>query len=211
MGRPGWCPAGWQRAVHGIGQGGAAAGSGSAGGPGAVGPTSNTPSYAGAVVVGRESVGPSGGGGGARRGSAATGPGVPPDRGSMTTPSGRGAGRGATVAQTPVQLAGAAAQRDARDALLQWNVALTLMGTMGRRQRERCRMWQPSPPAPVQATGIAPPVTEVPVTTVAPSLASASASTETPVSVEVAATVGTPASAEAGPSGVGRGGEAGWR
>ena len=43
-----------------LGRGGAAAGSGSAGGPGAVGPTSNTPSYAGAVVVGRGSVGPRG-------------------------------------------------------------------------------------------------------------------------------------------------------
>ena len=95
--------------------------------------------------------------------------------------------------------------------LLQWNVALSLMGTMGKRQRERCRMWQSSPLAPVQATDTALPVTEVPVTVVAPSLASASASTETPVSVEVTATVGTPASAEAGPSGVGRGGEAGWR
>ena len=70
-------------------------------------------------------------------------------------------------------------------------------------------MWQPSSPAPVQATDSAPPVTEVPITAVAPSLASAS--TETPVSVEVAATVGTPASAQAGPSGVGRGVEAGWR
>ena len=196
--------------------------------------------------------------GGTRRGSATTGPGVPPGRRSMTTPSGRGAGRGTTVAQTPVQLADAAAQRDAREAgqtreaaggdrhrlrggsslrciipgchftsggahwrhavcvhlpqlfgeifgltnlsnrkiaqlplaarlrrsqwatplmrrleafagwespvdysasppnsialLLQWNVVLSLMGTMGRRQRERCRMWQPSSPAPVQAT-----------------------------------------------------------
>ena len=325
-----------------LGRGGAAAGSGSAGGPGAVGPTSNTPSYAGAVVVGRGSVGPWGD---ARRGSAATGPGVPPGRRSTATPSGRGAGRGVTVAQTPAQLASAAAQRDARKAgqtrvaaggdrhrmrggssmkciipgchfasggahkrhavcahlpqlfgeisgstnlsnrqmarllelvqfmastaigctvealtvgalqrywrraglqahpvlptatplirrleafagwespadysasppnsialLLQWNVALSLMGTMGRRQRERCRMWQSSSLAPVQATDTAPPVTEVPVTAVAPSLASASA--ETPVSVEVTAPVGTPASTEAGPSGVGRGGEAGWQ
>ena len=89
------------------------AGLGSAAGLGAVGSTSNTPSYAGAVVLGRGSVGPRGG---ARRGSAATGPGVPPGRRSMMTPSGRGAVRGATVAQTPVQLAGAAAQRDAREA-----------------------------------------------------------------------------------------------
>ena len=73
----------------------------------------NTPSYAGAIVLGRGSVGPRGG---ARRGSAATGPGVPPGRRSRTAPSDRGAVRGATVAQTPVQLAGAAAQRDAREA-----------------------------------------------------------------------------------------------
>ena len=61
LGRPGWCPAEWQRAVHGVGQrggGGAAAGSGAAEDPGAVGPTSNTPSYAGTAVVGRRSAGP---------------------------------------------------------------------------------------------------------------------------------------------------------
>ena len=95
------------------GGGGAAAGSGSAGGSGAVGPISSTPSYAGAVVAGRGSVGPRGV---ARRGSAATGPRVPPGRVPMTAPSGRGVCRGVTVAQTPVQLAGAAAQRDAREA-----------------------------------------------------------------------------------------------
>ena len=71
------------------------------------------PAMRGTVVLCRGSVGPRGG---ARRGSAATGPGVPPGRRSMTAPSGRGAVPGATVAQTPVQLAGAAAQRDAREA-----------------------------------------------------------------------------------------------
>ena len=60
-----------------------------------MGPTLNTPSYAGVVVLGRGSVGPRGG---ARRGSAATGPGVPPGRRSVMAPSGRGAGRGTTVA-----------------------------------------------------------------------------------------------------------------
>ena len=73
--------------------------------------------------------------------------------------------------------------------------------------RERCRTWQPSSPAPIQATDPAPPVTEVPVTVVASPLASAS--TGTPVPVEVEATVGAPASA--GPSGVGGGVELGWR
>ena len=87
---------------------------------------------------------------------------------------------------------------------LQWNVALSLLGTMGGRQRARCRTWQPSSPAPIQATDPAPPVTEVPVTVVASPLASAS--TGTPVPVEVGATVGAPATAEAGPSGVGGGG-----
>ena len=52
----------------------------------------------------------------ARHGSAATGPRVPPGRVPMTAPSGRGAGRGVTAAQTPVQLARAAAQRDVREA-----------------------------------------------------------------------------------------------
>ena len=79
----------------------------------------------------------------------------------------------------------------------------------GTSPRERCRTWQPSSPAPIQATDPAPPVTEVPVTVVASPLASAS--TGTPVPVEVEATVGAPASAEAGPSGVGGGVELGWR
>ena len=96
-----------------LGRGGAAAGSGAAGDPAAVGPTSNAPSYAGAVAVDRRSAGPRRG---SHRGSAATGPRVPPGRGSMTAPSDRGAGRGTTVAQTPVQLARAAAQREAREA-----------------------------------------------------------------------------------------------
>ena len=43
-----------------FGRGGAAVGLGSAAGPGAEGPTSNTPSHAGAVGVGRGSVGPRG-------------------------------------------------------------------------------------------------------------------------------------------------------
>ena len=88
---------------------------------------------------------------------------------------------------------------------------MSLMGTMGGRQRERCCMWQPSSLAPVQATDPTQPVKDVTVTAVAPSLASASASTETPVFVEVLAAVGIPVSAEAGPLGVGRSGEAGWR
>ena len=79
----------------------------------------------------------------------------------------------------------------------------------GTSPRERCRTWQPSSPAPIQATDPAPPVTEVPVTVVASPLASAS--TGTPVPVEVEATVGAPASAQAGPSGVGGGVELGWR
>ena len=77
------------------------------------------------------------------------------------------------------------------------------------RRRERCRTWQPSSTAPIQATDPAPPVTEVPVTVVASPLASAS--TGTPVPVEVEATVGAPASAQAGPSGVGGGVELRWR
>ena len=113
LGRPGWCPAGWQRTVQGIGQGRCGGRFGVGWRPGSCGADINTPSYAEAVVLGRGSVGPRGG---ARRGSQATGPGVPPGRRSMMTPSGRGAVRGATVAQTPVQLAGAAAQRDAREA-----------------------------------------------------------------------------------------------
>ena len=79
----------------------------------------------------------------------------------------------------------------------------------GTSPRERCRTWQPSSPAPIQATDPAPPVTEVPVTVVASPLASAS--TGTPVPVEVEAMVGAPASAQAGPSGVGGGVELGWR
>ena len=88
---------------------------------------------------------------------------------------------------------------------------MSLMGTMGGRQRERCCMWQPSSLAPVQATDPTQPVKDVTVTAVAPSLAEASASTETPVFVEVLAAVWIPVSADAGPSGVGRSGEAGWR
>ena len=57
---------GWDGALQGVrgpstalGRGGAAAGLGSAGDPGAVGPTSNAPSYAGAVAVDCRSAGPS--------------------------------------------------------------------------------------------------------------------------------------------------------
>ena len=71
------------------------------------------PAMRGAVAVDRRSAGPRRG---SYRGSAATGPGVPPGRGSMTASSGRGAGRGTTVAQTLVQLARAAAQREDREA-----------------------------------------------------------------------------------------------
>ena len=93
--------------------------------------------------------------------------------------------------------------------LMQWNLALSLLGTMGGRQRERCRTWQPSSPAPIWATDPAPPATEVPVTVEASPLVSAS--TGTPVPVEVEATAGAPASPKAGPSGVGGGVELGWR
>ena len=81
---------------------GAAAALRPAGGSGAVTSTSGAISYAGAVVQGQGTVGSRGVAG---RGSAATGP---------TGAPGRGAGRGVTIAQSPAQLAHAAAQRDAR-------------------------------------------------------------------------------------------------
>ena len=301
-----------------LGRGGAAAVSGSAGDPGAVGPTSNVPSYAGAVAVDRRSAGPRRG---SFRGSVATGPGVPPGRGSMAASSGRGAGRGtregaggdrqgvrggpsqrciipgcsfasggahkhhavhahlphlfgeisgvndlsnrqlaqllelvqfmaSTALGCPVEaLTVGALQRYWRSAglrahpvlptaaplmrrleafagwespaeysasppnsfalLLQWNVALSLLGTMGGGQREECRTWQPSSPAPIRAADPAPPATEVPVTVEASPLVSAP--TGTPVPVEVEATAGAPASPKAGPSGVGGSVGLGWR
>ena len=80
---------------------------------------------------------------------------------------------------------------------------------MGGGQREECRTWQPSSPAPIRATDPAPPATEVPVTVEASPLVSAS--TGTPVPVEAEATAGAPASPKAGPSGVGGSVGLGWR
>ena len=82
---------------------GAAAALRPAGGSGAVTLTSGAISYAGAVVEGQGTVESRGVAG---RGSAATGP---------TGAPGRGAGWGVTIAQSPAQLAHAAAHRDARE------------------------------------------------------------------------------------------------
>ena len=82
---------------------GAAAALRPAGGSGAVTSTLVAIIYAGAVFEGQGTVGSRGVAG---RGSAATGP---------TGAPGRGAGRGVTIAQSPSQLAHAAAQRDARE------------------------------------------------------------------------------------------------
>ena len=90
-----------------------------------------------------------------------------------------------------------------------WPPDSTLVSEVGGGQREECRTWQPSSPAPTRATDPVPPATEVPVTVEAPPLASASTGTSVPVEVE--ATAGAPASPKAGPSGVGGSVGLGWR
>ena len=309
---------------------GTAAAPGPAGGPGAI-------SYAGAVVEGQGTVRPRGVAG---RGSAATGP---------TGAPGRGAGRGVTIAQSPAQLAHAAAQRDARESgqgrvaavggrssvrlgkkneciipgckftcggghkrhavgahlpklfweisgwtslpgeqmaqllelvqfiacsaigcsveeltvgalqrhwrsrglearpvlptvtplvrgleafagwespaeysasppnsialLLQWNVALSLVGTMGSGLRDRCHTWQPSTQAPAQAMEVEgeTPASEVQVVAGSSALTGARALEKASVSVGAPVVVGAVASVRAATSGTGTSGEGGWK
>ena len=83
--------------------GGTAAAPGPAGGSRVVTPTPGAATYAGAVVEGHGTVG--------SRGVAGFGSGA---TGLMGAP-GRGAGRRVKVAQSPAQLAHAAAQRNARE------------------------------------------------------------------------------------------------
>ena len=47
--------------------------------------------------------------------------------------------------------------------LLQWNVALSLVGTMGASLRDRCHKWQPSTSAPAQAMEVDTPTSKVQV------------------------------------------------
>ena len=93
--------------------------------------------------------------------------------------------------------------------LLQWNVALSLVGTMGSGLRDRCRIWQPSTQAPAQAMEVEgeTPTSEVQVVAGSSTLTKAPASAEASGSVWASATVDAPVSARTVPSGTGTTGD----
>ena len=95
--------------------------------------------------------------------------------------------------------------------LLQWNVALSLMGTMGASLRDRCHKWQPFTPASAQVMEVDTPISEVQATAGSSTLTKAPASAEASVSVGASAAVEAPVSARNVPSGTGTSGEGGWK
>ena len=84
--------------------------------------------------------------------------------------------------------------------LLQWNVALFLLGTMGASLRDRCHKCQTSSPASAQAMEIDSPTSEVQVAAGTSTLTEAPASVEASVSVGVSTAVEAPVSVRTGPS-----------
>ena len=98
--------------------------------------------------------------------------------------------------------------------LLQWNVALSLVGTMGAGARSRCHTWQPSTQAPptraMEVEGETP-ASEVQVVAGSSALTGARASGEASVSVGAPVVVGAVASARAATSGTGTSGEGEWQ
>ena len=97
--------------------------------------------------------------------------------------------------------------------LLQWNVALSLVGTMGSGARDRCHTWQPSTQAPTRAMEVEgeTPASEVQVVAGSSALTGARASGEASVSAGAPVVVGAVASARAATSGTGTSGEGGWK
>ena len=86
--------------------------------------------------------------------------------------------------------------------LLQWNVALSLMGTMVASLRDRCHKWQPSTPASAQTMEVDTPTSEV------QDAAGSSTLTKAPASAEASAAVEATGTA---PFGTGTSGEGGWK
>ena len=95
--------------------------------------------------------------------------------------------------------------------LLQWNVALSLVGTMGASLRDRCHKWQPSTPAPAQAMEVDTPTSEVQVAAGSSTLTKAPASAQASVSVRSSAAVEAPVSVRIVPFGTETSGEGGWK
>ena len=95
--------------------------------------------------------------------------------------------------------------------LLQWNVALSLVGTMAASLQDRCHKWQPSTPAPAQAMEVDTRTSEVQVAAGSSASAKAPASAEASVSVGVSAAVEAPVSAQTVPSGTGTSEKGVWK
>ena len=95
--------------------------------------------------------------------------------------------------------------------LLQWNVALSFVGTMGASLWDKCHKWQPSTSAPAQAMEVDTPTSEVQVAAGLSASAKVPASAEASVSVGVSAAVEAPVSARTVPSGTGTSVKGGWK